>query len=272
MMGYTEQDSAYTNLENKSTEELLLGINEVDQQIAAIVQGCIPALIPLVDSIVQGIKQGGRLIYIGAGSSGRLGVLDASECPPTFGVPYSMVHGLIAGGDDAIRYAVENAEDNLEAGWTTLQQMQLHPQDVIVGISASGTTPYVHSTLAHARAFNLTTGCIVCNLQSSIAQVADFPVEMNTGPEFLTGSTRMKAGTAQKMVLNMLSTSVMIKLGKVYGNKMIDMRIANDKLRERAIRMLVQETSCSEAIATSLLSKYKSVRAVLENLKTESTS
>jgi len=270
-MGHTEHDSAYINLETKSTKELLLGINEVDQSIAAIVQECIPSLVPLVDCIVQGIRQGGRLIYIGAGSSGRLGVLDASECPPTFGVPYNMVQGLIAGGDGAIRHAVENAEDDLEAGWTTLQQMGIHPHDIIVGISASGTTPYVHSTLVHAKESKLKTGCIVCNLQSPIAHVVDYPIQLNTGPEFLTGSTRMKAGTAQKMVLNMLSTSVMIKLGKVYGNKMIDMRIANDKLRDRAIRMLMQETSCSSAVAASLISEYKNVRVALENLKKEST-
>ncbi|RYE06940.1 MAG: N-acetylmuramic acid 6-phosphate etherase, partial [Sphingobacteriaceae bacterium] len=205
-----------------------------------------------------------RLFYIGAGTSGRLGVVDASECPPTFGVPFDWVVGIIAGGDSAIRKAVENAEDDAEQAWKDLEKYNINPKDVLVGIAASGSTPYVIGGLQKANKAGLVTGCIVCNAGSKVAAKAKFPVEIVTGPEFLTGSTRMKAGTAQKLALNMLTTSVMILLGKVKGNKMVDMQLTNDKLVDRAIRMIVAETGLDETTASGLLKQHGSVRKAVD--------
>jgi N-acetylmuramic acid 6-phosphate etherase len=210
------------------------------------------------------MKEGGRLFYIGAGTSGRLGVVDASECPPTFGVPFDTVIGLIAGGDKAIRKAVEFAEDDKEKGWLDLQKHKISDKDFLIGIAASGTTPYVIGALEKANAANIETGCITCNKGSVLAATAKYPIEVVVGPEFVTGSTRMKSGTAQKLVLNMISTSLMIKLGKVKGNKMVDMRLSNHKLVKRANQMLVDELGINEKQAASLLEKHGNVRAALE--------
>jgi len=210
------------------------------------------------------MKAGGRLFYIGAGTSGRLGIVDASECPPTFGVPFDWVVGIMAGGDGAIRKAVEFAEDDAEQAWKDLLEYGINEKDVLVGIAASGTTPYVIGGLKNANGNNVTTGCIVCNTGSPVAAVARYPVEVVTGPEFLTGSTRMKAGTAQKLVLNMLSTSVMIQLGRVKGNKMVDMQLTNDKLVDRGTRMVMEETGLDEQMAGDLLNKNGSVRKAVD--------
>jgi N-acetylmuramic acid 6-phosphate etherase len=213
------------------------------------------------------MKQGGRLFYIGAGTSGRLGVVDASECPPTFGVPFDWVVGIIAGGDGAIRKSVENAEDDTQQAWKDLQAYNINDKDVLVGIAASGTTPYVIGGLQTANVHNITTGCIVCNSGSPVAAEAKYPVEVITGPEFLTGSTRMKAGTAQKLVLNMLSTATMIQLGRVKGNKMVDMQLSNIKLVARGTRMVMNETGLDEAIAAELLKNHGSVRKAVDFYK-----
>ena len=209
------------------------------------------------------MQRGGRLFYIGAGTSGRIGILDASECPPTFGVPHDLVIGIIAGGDYAIRKAVENAEDDFSQAWEDLKKHNITSADFVIGIAASGNTPYVIGGLKMARENNINTGSISCNSNSLISAEADFPIEIVVGPEFLTGSTRMKAGTSQKLVLNMISTSVMIKLGKVYGNKMIDMQLSNKKLVQRGVEMIVEELKIDEKLAAELLNKHKSVRAVL---------
>ena len=261
----TEQDSLYDGLEKMSVSDLIQNINNEDQKIAYAVQKSIPQITLLTEQIVRKMKNGGRLFYIGAGTSGRLGILDASECPPTFGVPYDLVLGLIAGGDSAIRKAVEFAEDSTSQGWKDLQEYQISEKDVVVGIAASGTTPYVISTLEKCNQSNIITGCITCNENSPLHKVAQFPVVVVVGPEFVTGSSRMKAGTAQKMVLNMLSTSTMIKLGRVKGNKMIDMQLSNDKLVDRGIRMLVNELNIETTEASVLLNKYGSVREAIKN-------
>ena len=211
------------------------------------------------------MKNGGRLFYLGAGTSGRLGIVDASECPPTFGVDHGLVVGLMAGGDKAIRRAVEFAEDNITLGWKDLVTHNVNSNDVVIGIAASGVTPYVIGALKKCQEKNIVTGCIVCNLNSPISEVSDYPIEIVVGPEFITGSTRMKAGTAQKLVLNMISTSVMIKLGKVFGNKMVDMQLSNNKLLERGIKMIMQELDVNYKIAKSLLEKYGSVRVAVRN-------
>jgi len=263
----TEKDSLYNNLEKMSVLEILQNINKEDQTVPLAVAKALPQIEALATITAAKMKQGGRLFYIGAGTSGRLGVVDASECPPTFGVPFDMVVGLIAGGDGAIRKAVEFAEDNAEQAWIDLGEYQINEKDVLVGIAASGTTPYVIGGLKKANENNLTTGCIVCNSGSPVAAVAQYPVEVVTGPEFLTGSTRMKAGTAQKLVLNMLSTSVMIQLGKVKGNKMVDMQLSNSKLIDRGTHMVMQETGLSEEVAADLLKKHGSVRKAVENYK-----
>jgi N-acetylmuramic acid 6-phosphate etherase len=221
----------------------------------------------LVNITAERMKNGGRLFYIGAGTSGRLGVVDASECPPTFGVPFDWVVGLIAGGDSAIRKAVEFAEDDAEQAWIDLQEYKINEKDVLVGIAASGTTPYVIGGLKMANEHNIATGCIVCNSGSPVAAVAKYPVEVITGPEFLTGSTRMKAGTAQKLVLNMLSTSVMIQLGRVKGNRMVDMQLTNNKLVNRGTLMVMNETGLDEKSASDLLKQYGSVRQAVDSLK-----
>lgn len=263
----TETESYYKNLQELSLEDILSNINKEDQTVPVAVGKALPQINVLAAAIVEKMSGGGRLFYIGAGTSGRLGILDASECPPTFGVPYDLVIGLIAGGDTAIKKAVENAEDDLIQAWTDLQEYHIDENDVLVGIAASGTTPYVLGGLKIAGEHNITTGCIVCNTDSPVAKVARYPVEVIVGPEFLTGSTRMKAGTAQKMVLNMLTTSAMIRLGKVKGNKMVDMQLTNSKLYRRGVRIIVRETGIDEKQAETLLRKYGSIRKVLELTK-----
>lgn len=259
----TERDSNYDHLEKMSTSEMLSNINKEDQTVAENVQKSLPSIEKLVDQIVPKIEKGGRLFYIGAGTSGRLGVLDASECPPTFGVSPGIVIGLIAGGDTALRNAVENAEDDTRQAWKDLQEYEISEKDVLIGIAASGTTPYVIGGIKNACQKGIITGCITCSSGSPLAEASEYPIEVVTGPEFVTGSTRMKAGTAQKMVLNMISTSVMIKLGRVKGNKMVDMQLSNNKLVGRGVRMIMEELKISEQEAEQLLMKYRSVRKVL---------
>ncbi len=267
----TEKVSNYDHLEKMSTSELLQSINKEDQTVAQSVQKVIPEIEKLVNEISTKIEMGGRLFYIGAGTSGRLGVLDASECPPTFGVSPNIVIGLIAGGDTALRNAVENAEDNTTQAWKDLQKYQISDKDVLVGIAASGTTPYVIGGINDARKNGIITGCVTCSSKSPLAKASEFPVEVITGPEFVTGSTRMKAGTAQKMVLNMITTSTMIKLGKIKGNKMVDMQLSNDKLVGRGTRMIMEELNIEKEEAEELLLKYKSVRRAIEVYKNGKT-
>lgn len=261
----TEKPSHYNNLEKKSINELLTGINQEDNTIAAIVKASIPQIEALVDTIVPKMQSGGRLFYIGAGTSGRLGILDASECPPTFGVQHGLVIGIIAGGDGAIRKAVENAEDDTKQGWKDLQNFDINSNDVVIGITASGTTPYVLGAVEECNLNNITTGCITCNPSSPLGKIAELPIEADTGAEFVTGSTRMKAGTAQKMILNMITTTTMIKLGKVKGNRMIDMHISNDKLVERGTRMIMDSKGLEYTEAKQLLLDKGSVREALES-------
>ncbi|MFD0763444.1 N-acetylmuramic acid 6-phosphate etherase [Mucilaginibacter lutimaris] len=263
----TEKDSKYNGLENMPLHELLQNINNEDKTVPLAVEKALPQIEALAKITTDRMKTGGRLFYIGAGTSGRLGVVDASECPPTFGVPFDWVVGIIAGGDTAIRKAVEFAEDNTTQAWKDLQEFNINEGDVVVGIAASGTTPYVIGGLKTANEHGVATGCIVCNAGSPVAAAAQYPVEVVTGPEFVTGSTRMKAGTAQKLVLNMLSTSVMIQLGKVKGNKMVDMQLSNDKLIQRGTNMVMAETGLSETEAAALLNQYGSVRKAVESLK-----
>ena len=259
----TETPSEYQNLETLPTAALLAGLNQLDQTVPLTVQKALPQLERLVEVVVARLKAGGRLFYIGAGTSGRLGVVDASECPPTFGVPAGLVVGIMAGGDGAIRQAVEGAEDNATQAWVDLQHFNATTQDVVVGIAASGRTPYVVGGLRAARAAGLATGCVVCNAGSAVAAACEFPVEVVTGPEFVTGSTRLKAGTAQKLVLNMLTTATFIRLGRVRGNKMVDMQLSNDKLVERGQLMLVDELGITRPEAAALLRQHGSVRAAL---------
>lgn len=263
----TESSSHYNNLEQMSVQEILTSINREDQTVPQAVAKSIPAIEALVEQIVPRMKNGGRLFYIGAGTSGRLGVVDASECPPTFGVPFDLVVGIIAGGDTAIRKAVENAEDDWNQAWIDLKEYNIGENDTLIGIAASGRTPYVIGGLREAKKVGILTGCVVCNQGSAIAAEAEYPVEVVVGPEFLTGSTRMKSGTAQKLVLNMISTAVMIRLGKVKGNKMVDMQMTNEKLVHRAIRMIVEEIGVSPDEAESLLEEFGSVRGAIESVK-----
>jgi N-acetylmuramic acid 6-phosphate etherase len=267
MESTTEKSSNYNNLEQMPVAELLQHINAEDKTVPLAVEKALPQIEKLVSITAERMKQGGRLFYIGAGTSGRLGVVDASECPPTFGVPFDMVVGIIAGGDTAIRRAVEFAEDDAQQAWKDLQEFNINDKDVLVGIAASGTTPYVIGGLKMANQSNIVTGCIVCNSGSPVAAEAQYPVEVVTGPEFLTGSTRMKAGTAQKLVLNMLSTAVMIQLGRVKGNKMVDMQLTNNKLVDRGTRMVMNETGLDEATAASLLKQHGSVRKAVDFYK-----
>lgn len=260
----TEKDSHYNDLEKMPVADVLKNINKEDHTVADAVGKAIPQIEKLVQAIAAKMKDGGRLFYIGAGTSGRLGIVDASECPPTFGVPFDMVIGIMAGGDGAIRKAVEFAEDDTEQAWKDLQQYHISDKDVLVGIAASGTTPYVVGGLKAANENNVVTGCIVCNSGSPVAAEAKYPVEVITGPEFLTGSTRMKAGTAQKLVLNMISTTVMIQLGRVKGNKMVDMQLTNHKLVDRGTHMVMNYTGLPENEAAELLFKYGSVRKAVE--------
>ena len=263
----TEQDSNYSHLEKMSVNELLLSINKEDKTVAFAVEKSIKQIENLTTKVVEKLKNGGRLFYIGAGSSGRLGIVDASECPPTFGVPHELVVGLIAGGDIAIKKAVEFAEDSTTKGWGDLQNQKISDKDFVIGLAASGTTPYVISALEKCNENNILTGCITCNKKSPLAEVSKFPIEIIVGPEFVTGSSRMKAGTAQKLVLNMISTATMIQLGKVIGNKMVDMQLSNNKLIDRGEKMLVTELNIDQKTASELLNKYGNVRNALLNFK-----
>ncbi|TPV32256.1 N-acetylmuramic acid 6-phosphate etherase [Paucihalobacter ruber] len=267
----TESDSHYSDIEHMSTEQILTSINKEDQTVATSVQKVIPQIQSLVDIIADKMQQGGRLFYIGAGTSGRLGILDASECPPTFGVPHHMVIGLIAGGDNAIRKAVEFAEDSLTQGWVDLKAMDISKNDVVIGIAASGTTPYVLGALEQCNQHDITTGCITCNAGSPLSVLAKSPIEVVVGPEFITGSSRMKAGTAQKMILNMISTSVMIKLNRIKGNKMVDMQLSNNKLVERGTKMIMDELKLSQPEAEALLLKHNNVRAAITSYQNDTT-
>ena len=262
----TESPSNYDGLDLMSTQEILIGMNDEDARIAAIVRSQISAITLLVDALVSKMQRGGRLFYMGAGTSGRLGIVDASECPPTFGVEQGRVLGIIAGGDGAIRKAVENAEDDTEQGFRDLQLHNINTNDVVVGIAASGRTPYVLGALQACRQAGITTGCIVCNSDSPVAKAVDFPIELITGPEFLTGSTRLKAGTATKLALNMITTAAMIRLGRVKGNKMVDMQLSNDKLVDRGTRMIMEETGLDYDTAQLVLLKEGSVRAAIDKL------
>lgn len=266
-MSTTESSSAYDHLEKMSVHDLLTNINREDKTVPIAIEKVIPQIEALVNIIVEKMQGGGRLFYIGAGTSGRLGVVDASEIPPTYGVPHGKVIGLIAGGDNAIRKAVEHAEDDNQQAWKDLEEHLINQQDILIGIAASGRTPYVIGGLREARAQGIVTGCIVCNLNTAVAREADYPIEVVVGPEFVTGSTRMKSGTAQKLVLNMISTAAMIKLGHVKGNKMVDMQLTNNKLIGRAQRMVMDELGITEAEADQLLKKHGSVRKAIEQYR-----
>ena len=259
----TESASQHQDLEKKSVGELLHIINQEDQKVAFAVKQAIPQIERLVELIIPRMKTGGRLFYIGAGTSGRLGIVDASECPPTYGVPHDWVIGVMAGGDGAIRKAVEFAEDDESGAWRDLEEFAPNQTDTIIGIAASGRTPYVVGGLEAARNKGLLTGCIVNNLESRVAAAAEYPIEVLVGAEVVTGSTRMKAGTAQKLVLNMISTTVMIGLGRVKGNKMVDMQMANLKLIERGVQMIMEELNIDEQTARELLKKYGTVRGAI---------
>lgn len=263
----TEQTSKYNHLEKMSTKQLLTNINKEDQTVPQAVNKAIPKIKSLVDAAFERMQKGGRLFYIGAGTSGRLGIVDASECPPTFGVPFNLVIGLIAGGDKAIHKAVEFAEDDEKQGWKDLKAYKITKKDVLIGIAASGSTPYVVGALKEANKAGVLTGCIVCNKGSKVAEAAQFPVEVVVGPEFVTGSTRMKSGTAQKLVLNMISTSLMIKLGRVKGNKMVDMTPTNNKLILRGAKMIMDDLKVDEPKATLLLKTYGNVRKAIAAVK-----
>jgi len=263
----TESESNYKHLEKMSVNQLLTHINNEDQTVAKSVQMIIPEIEKTVNAIVQQLNKGGRLFYIGAGTSGRIGVLDASECPPTFGVPYDLVIALIAGGDTAIRKAVENAEDNQAQAIEDLSTYDINSNDFLIGIAASGTTPYVLGGVDYCKNQQIPTAGITCNPGSPLTTKVDFPLVAVVGPEFVTGSSRMKAGTAQKMILNMISTAVMIRLGRVKGNKMVDMKLSNDKLINRAERMLIEELKIDNQQAKKLIEKYGNVRNALLNYK-----
>jgi len=264
MISATESPSNFQHLEKMSIHEILTGINQEDAQIHLVIKKVIPRIESLVEQILERMQAGGRVFYLGAGTSGRLGVLDASEIPPTFGVSPGIITGLIAGGDTALRTAVEGAEDNSDKAWEELQAFQINPLDTVIGIAASGTTPYVVGGVKKARENGLLTGCITCNPDSPLAQASEYPVEAVVGPEFVTGSTRMKAGTAQKQILNMLSTTLMIKMGRVQGNKMVNMQLTNKKLIERGTRMIVEELHIPKENARELLFKYGSVKKALD--------
>ena len=263
----TEQTSHYQHLEKMSVAELLSNINIEDKTVPLVVENALPQIEAIVTKVVEKMKLGGRLFYIGAGTSGRLGIVDASECPPTFGVPFDLVNGIIAGGDKAIRRAVENAEDNTSQAWIDLQAHNITENDVVIGIAASGTTPYVIGGLEKCNENNILTGSITCNEGSPIALLSKFPVVVVVGPEFVTGSSRMKAGTAQKLVLNMISTTTMIQLGKVKGNKMVDMQLSNEKLVDRGVKMIMSEIQVDYQKASELLQEFGSVRKAVDNWK-----
>lgn len=260
----TEAPSNHDHLDLMSTSELLKGINQEDKLVALAVQREIPAIERFIEQAVQRMKEGGRLFYIGAGTSGRLGVVDASECPPTFGVAHGVVIGIIAGGDQAIRKAVEFAEDDSNQGWKDLSAHDVNSKDILVGIAASGGTPYVIGAVEKANDNGLLTAGIACNPDSKLSQKASYPITPIVGPEFVTGSTRMKSGTAQKLILNMISTALMVKLGHVKGNKMVDMQLSNNKLVERGIRMVCEQLNISSQEGKALLLKHGSVRAAID--------
>lgn len=260
----TEQSSNYNDLDQMSVQEILNSINQEDKTVPLAVEKALPEIEKLVTEIVIKLQNGGRLFYIGAGTSGRLGILDASECPPTYGVPFDLVIGIIAGGDTAIRKAVENAEDDALQAWHDLQKFKINEKDVVIGIAASGTTPYVIGGLDACNRNKITTGSISCNAGSPLSKTAQFPIEVIVGPEFVTGSSRMKAGTAQKLVLNMITTATMIRLGKVKGNKMVDMQLSNNKLVERGVKMIMSEIPVDYEKASKLLEKHGSVRKAVD--------
>ncbi|HTE27253.1 N-acetylmuramic acid 6-phosphate etherase [Flavitalea sp.] len=264
----TESVSHYRYLERMSVNEILTNINNEDKSIAYSVEKVIPQVEKLVNVVSEKLLNGGRLFYIGAGTSGRLGVLDASECPPTYGVPEYMVTGIMAGGDGALRNGVEDAEDDEYQGWKDLEKNAVSDNDVVIGIAASGSTPYVAGALRIARENNIVTGCIVCNPGSEVAKHTDYPIEVTVGPEFVTGSTRMKSGTAQKLILNMISTAVMIRLGRVEDNRMVNMQISNDKLLDRGVKMLMEKWGLSDyAVAKDILLKYGNIPSALKHLQ-----
>ncbi len=267
-MRVTEQPSHYSNLDKMTTRELLEGINAEDKTVPYAVEKAIGQIEKLVDAVVERMKKGGRLFYMGAGTSGRLGIVDASEIPPTYGVPDGVVVGLIAGGDGAIRKAAENVEDDSERGWLDLEKYSPNANDTLVGIASSGRTPYVLGAINKAKELGVLTACIVCNPDSVIAEACEIPIEIVAGPEFVTGSTRMKSGTAQKLTLNMISTSIMIKLGRVKGNKMVDMQLSNKKLVDRGARMIMSETGIEDyEFAKATLLEHGSVRAAVEAIE-----
>ena len=267
MKRVTEQESCHKDIDKMSVLEILQNINNEDKLVPLAVEKALPQIEKLATAVADRMKQGGRLFYIGAGTSGRLGIVDASECPPTFGVPFDWVVGIIAGGDSAIRKAVEFAEDDDQQAWIDLKEYNINDKDSLIGLAASGTTPYVIGGLNQARKHGLLTGCIICNAGGPVVAESDYPVEVVVGPEFLTGSTRMKSGTAQKLVLNMLSTTVMIQLGRVKGNKMVDMQLTNHKLVDRGTNMIMDELHIDQAHAAELLTKYGSVRKAVESYK-----
>ena len=267
MQKTTEKESNYAHLDKMSTQELLVNINNEDKTVAFAVENSIDSIKNLVDAAYVNLSKGGRIFYLGSGTSGRLGIVDASECPPTFGVPFELVNGIIAGGDAAIRKAQEFAEDDPKQGWKDLEKEGINAADFVIGISASGSTPYVKGALEECNARGILTACICANTQSIIGEIAKYPVEVAVGPEFVTGSTRMKAGTAQKLVLNMISTSLMIKMGKVKGNKMVDMQLCNQKLIDRGTRMLVELYELAYEDAQKLLLENGSVRAVIKKME-----
>lgn len=264
MSSVTESESKYHNLDKMSSREILEAINDEDSTIASVVRLQIPAIESLAEKVVERMRRGGRLFYVGAGTSGRLGIVDASEIPPTFGLDHGYVIGLIAGGDSAIRKAVEMAEDNAELGWSDLKEHSINQDDTVVGIAASGRTPYVVGAIRRAGEEGILTGCITCNPGTELESAADIPIVVVTGPEFVTGSTRMKAGTAQKMVLNMLTTTIMIRLGRVRGNRMVNMQLTNNKLIERGTRMIMEELGFDSDKARKLLLLHGSVKAVFD--------
>ncbi len=261
----TEQESHYNNLEKMSLKEVLTSINKEDQSVPLAIERIIPQIEKLVEAIVDKMLSGGRLFYIGAGTSGRLGIVDAVECPPTFGIPYGLVIGVIAGGEKAITNAVEFAEDSEENGWKDLQTYRITDKDCVIGIAASGTTPYVISALKECKANKIITGCITNNPGSPLSNIADFAIEVEVGPEFITGSTRMKSGTSQKLVLNMLSTSIMLQLGRVEGNKMVHMQLSNEKLVDRGVKMVMEQLKLDDYNkAKELLLQFGTVKKTVE--------
>lgn len=263
----TEQSSRYEHLETMSVSELLTNINNEDKTVPLAIEKALPQIEKVITKVISQLQEGGRLFYIGAGTSGRLGIVDASECPPTFGVPFDLVIGIIAGGDTAIRKAVEFAEDDKNQAWKDLQEWNINSKDIVVGIAASGTTPYVIGGLEQCNQNNIPTACITCNQGSPLAQTAQLPIEVVVGPEFVTGSSRMKAGTAQKLVLNMISTATMIQLGRVKGNKMVDMQLSNVKLIDRGVRMIMEEIPVTYEEAEKLLQQHGSVRKAVDNYR-----